>query len=139
GQSSGAVSYRVEPTLDAEELGSDTSSSTVFDRWRRNRSAVRCAVRRDRRRCRSCAPTLGGSAARAGGESARPMSLVLIHSERFVEHQTPPGHPERPERAEVFDAVAGIWRKGGGDVDAPRAATGEQHERDPDEAYRRRY
>jgi len=66
------------------------------------------------------------------------MSLVLIHSERFVEHQTPPGHPERPERAEVFDAVAGIWRKRGGDVVAPRAATGEQLARVHDEAYLRR-
>jgi len=27
------------------------------------------------------------------------MSLLLIHSDRFAEHQTPPGHPERPERA----------------------------------------
>jgi len=32
--------------------------------------------------------------------------VIVIHSERFVEHQTPPGHPERPERAEVFDVVA---------------------------------
>ena len=26
------------------------------------------------------------------------MPVILIHSERFAEHQTPPGHPERPER-----------------------------------------
>src|SRR5690348_15515074 len=28
-------------------------------------------------------------------------SPLLVHSDRFAEHQTPPGHPERPERAEV--------------------------------------
>jgi acetoin utilization deacetylase AcuC-like enzyme len=54
------------------------------------------------------------------------MPLVLVSSPRFAEHQTPPGHPERPERAQVMDAVAGRWRAGGGDVVAPRAATHEQ-------------
>ena len=49
------------------------------------------------------------------------MSLILISSARFAEHQTPPGHPERPERAEVMDVVAGRWRDRGGDVVAPRA------------------
>ena len=33
------------------------------------------------------------------------MSVILIHTDRFAEHQTPPGHPESPERAEVMDAV----------------------------------
>jgi acetoin utilization deacetylase AcuC-like enzyme len=51
------------------------------------------------------------------------MSLVLFASERFVEHQTPPGHPESPERADVFDVVAATWRKRGGAVVAPRPAT----------------
>ena len=32
------------------------------------------------------------------------MPVLLVHSDRFAEHQTPPGHPERPERAEVMDA-----------------------------------
>ena len=36
--------------------------------------------------------------------------MLLISSPRFQEHITPPGHPERPERAEVFDAVAPAWR-----------------------------
>ena len=54
------------------------------------------------------------------------MSLVLISSERFAEHQTPPGHPERAERAEVMDVVAARWRAEGGDVVAPRLATHEQ-------------
>jgi acetoin utilization deacetylase AcuC-like enzyme len=54
------------------------------------------------------------------------MSLVLIASERFADHQTPPGHPEAPERAEVMDVVAGEWRERGGEVVAPRQATREQ-------------
>jgi acetoin utilization deacetylase AcuC-like enzyme len=52
--------------------------------------------------------------------------VILIHSERFVEHQTPPGHPERPERAEVFDVVAQQWRGRGVEIVAPREATREQ-------------
>ena len=38
------------------------------------------------------------------------MSFIVTSSDRFAEHQTPPGHPERPERAEVMDVVAGRWR-----------------------------
>jgi acetoin utilization deacetylase AcuC-like enzyme len=53
------------------------------------------------------------------------MALLLIHTDRFAEHQTPPGHPERPERAEVMDVVADRWRARGVDVVAPRAATRE--------------
>ena len=51
------------------------------------------------------------------------MPLVVIASDRFEEHQTPPGHPERPERAEVMEAIAARWRERGGEVLAPRAAT----------------
>ena len=51
------------------------------------------------------------------------MSLIVVSSERFAEHQTPPGHPERPERAEVMDVVAAEWRRRGGEVVAPREAT----------------
>ena len=51
------------------------------------------------------------------------MSLIIIASERFAEHQTPPGHPESAERAEVMDAVAAEWRRQGGEVAAPVAAT----------------
>ena len=32
--------------------------------------------------------------------------MLLITSTDFDQHVTPPGHPERPERADVFDAVA---------------------------------
>ena len=54
------------------------------------------------------------------------MPLILVSSHRFAEHQTPPGHPERPERAQVMEAVAGRWRAAGGEVVAPREATHEQ-------------
>jgi acetoin utilization deacetylase AcuC-like enzyme len=54
------------------------------------------------------------------------MSLTLIASEHFVEHQNPPGHPERVERAEVMEVVAGRWRTRGGAVVAPHTATTEQ-------------
>jgi len=49
--------------------------------------------------------------------------MILISSARFQEHTTPPGHPERPERAEVFDHVAAAWRDMGGRVAEPRPAT----------------
>jgi acetoin utilization deacetylase AcuC-like enzyme len=64
--------------------------------------------------------------------------VILIHSERFAEHQTPPGHPERPERAEVMDAVADRWRQRGAEIVAPRAATVEQLARVHDPSYLRR-
>ncbi len=66
------------------------------------------------------------------------MSLILIASERFAEHQTPPGHPESPERARVLDGVANEWRRLRGEVVAPRAATEEQLARVHDPAYLRR-
>jgi acetoin utilization deacetylase AcuC-like enzyme len=54
------------------------------------------------------------------------MSLILISSDRFAEHQTPPGHPERPERAEVMELIASRWRMRGGEVTAPHVAANEQ-------------
>jgi acetoin utilization deacetylase AcuC-like enzyme len=66
------------------------------------------------------------------------MSVILIHSDRFAEHQTPPGHPERPERAEVMDAVAARWRDRGTEIVAPREATREQLARVHDADYLRR-
>lgn len=44
----------------------------------------------------------------------------MIGSERFGEHQTPPGHPESPARAGVMDVVAGEWRAAGHTVTQPR-------------------
>lgn len=52
--------------------------------------------------------------------------MLLISSPRFDEHVTPPGHPERPERAEVLDAVAAAYRQRGGTVVEPVPATREQ-------------
>src|SRR6187431_1305887 len=49
--------------------------------------------------------------------------MIIFSSPRFAEHTTPPGHPERPERADVFTAVARTWREGGGRVEEPREAT----------------
>jgi acetoin utilization deacetylase AcuC-like enzyme len=66
------------------------------------------------------------------------MSLILVHTERFAEHQTPPGHPERPERADVLDAIAARWRERGADVVAPREASQEQLRRVHDADYVRR-
>jgi acetoin utilization deacetylase AcuC-like enzyme len=66
------------------------------------------------------------------------VSVLLIASERFVEHTTPPGHPERPARAEVMDAVASRWREQGGAVVEPRPATHEELARVHDDAYLRR-
>jgi acetoin utilization deacetylase AcuC-like enzyme len=54
------------------------------------------------------------------------MSLIVFSSDRFVEHTTPPGHPESPERAEVMEGVALLWRERGGQVAQPPAATREQ-------------
>ncbi len=49
--------------------------------------------------------------------------MILIASARFAEHTPPPGHPEDPERAAVFDQVAAEFARGGGEVRAPRPAT----------------
>jgi acetoin utilization deacetylase AcuC-like enzyme len=64
--------------------------------------------------------------------------MILIASERFADHQTPPGHPERSERAEVMDVVANRWRARGTEVVAPRAATREQLARVHDAEYLRK-
>jgi acetoin utilization deacetylase AcuC-like enzyme len=63
------------------------------------------------------------------------MSLILVASDRFVDHQTPPGHPECSERAQVMHAVATAWREQGGEVVAPRAASHEQLARVHDAGY----
>jgi acetoin utilization deacetylase AcuC-like enzyme len=61
--------------------------------------------------------------------------MLLISSTRFSEHTTPPGHPERPERADVFTEVADAWREKGVRVVEPRPATREELIRVHDEAY----
>jgi acetoin utilization deacetylase AcuC-like enzyme len=57
------------------------------------------------------------------------MPLTLVASPRFADHVTPVGHPERPERAQVFNRVAGAFRQQGGRVLAPRPATDADLER----------
>jgi acetoin utilization deacetylase AcuC-like enzyme len=52
--------------------------------------------------------------------------MRLFASPRFSEHTTPPGPPERPERARVFTAVAQSFEAGGGAVVAPRPASREE-------------
>jgi acetoin utilization deacetylase AcuC-like enzyme len=61
--------------------------------------------------------------------------MLLITSPRFEEHVTPPGHPERMERAHVFDAAATRWAATGGRIAAPRAATPEELARVHDAEY----
>src|SRR4051812_23896286 len=56
----------------------------------------------------------------------RARAVMLIASPRFEEHVTPPGHPERMERAAVFDAAADRWRARGARIERPRAATIEE-------------
>ncbi len=52
--------------------------------------------------------------------------MLIITSPDFEEHVTPPGHPERIERAHVFDSVVARWRERGATVVDPRAATVEE-------------
>ena len=47
--------------------------------------------------------------------------VLVIGSERFRDHVTPAGHPERPERADVMAAVVSRWRSRGGRTTEPRA------------------
>jgi len=55
--------------------------------------------------------------------------LVLVSSKRFVDHVTPVGHPERPERGETLVAVAAEFKEQGGTVLEPRLATDADLER----------
>jgi len=61
--------------------------------------------------------------------------MLVITSPRFEEHVTPPGHPERMERAHVFDAVAAEWTANGGATAPPRPATRDELARVHEEAY----
>lgn len=66
------------------------------------------------------------------------MGLTIVTSTRFADHVTPPGHPERPERAEAMEVVAGRWRNEGVPCVEPRAASDADLLRVHDEAYVRR-
>ncbi len=52
--------------------------------------------------------------------------VLLITSPRFEEHVTPPGHPERMERAHVFNTIAHRWMVRGGAASAPKPAIRQQ-------------
>jgi acetoin utilization deacetylase AcuC-like enzyme len=51
--------------------------------------------------------------------------MIVVASAQFGAHVTPPGHPERIERAEVFDRVAASWAARGGRSLEPLPATRE--------------
>ena len=51
------------------------------------------------------------------------MSVTLIFSPRFLDHRTPPGHPERVERGEMMSSVVAAWRQRGGLTRESRPAT----------------
>ena len=48
--------------------------------------------------------------------------FALIGASNFSNHVTPPGHPERIERAEVMDTVARHWVEAGQELIVPRLA-----------------
>jgi acetoin utilization deacetylase AcuC-like enzyme len=50
----------------------------------------------------------------------------LVTADLFADHTTPPGHPERPERAEAMQVVDARWTRSGGQILAPRAATDDE-------------
>ena len=60
---------------------------------------------------------------RHGGQTRGSDDVLLLTSDRFVEHATPSGHPERPERAEVMASVTRKWVAEGGVVAVPEAVT----------------
>jgi acetoin utilization deacetylase AcuC-like enzyme len=63
------------------------------------------------------------------------VAVLVVTSSRFADHLTPPGHPERSERAEVMEGVALEWRDRGGAVAGPRAATRDELARVHDTAH----
>jgi acetoin utilization deacetylase AcuC-like enzyme len=62
------------------------------------------------------------------------VSLAVFTSERFADHLTPVGHPERVERAEAMQRVVADWRTRGATVIEARAASHDElarvHDRD---------
>jgi acetoin utilization deacetylase AcuC-like enzyme len=61
--------------------------------------------------------------------------LTIYSSSRYLDHLPPPGHPERPERAEAMAAVVEKFRAGGGRVIEPGPATDEDLRRVHTEAH----
>ena len=63
------------------------------------------------------------------------MRLRVFSSPRFADHLTPPGHPERLDRAAVMQAVTADLRASGADVVEPRRATDDELLRVHDRGY----
>jgi acetoin utilization deacetylase AcuC-like enzyme len=63
------------------------------------------------------------------------LPLTVFTSERFADHLTPVGHPERPERAEVMQQVVAAWRRRGGEVLEPAPASDTELARVHDREY----
>jgi acetoin utilization deacetylase AcuC-like enzyme len=61
--------------------------------------------------------------------------VTIVTTPRFADHLTPPGHPERPERAEVMAAVSETFKARGGVVIGPRPATDDDLLRVHDASY----
>jgi acetoin utilization deacetylase AcuC-like enzyme len=61
--------------------------------------------------------------------------LTVFTSNRFADHLSPPGHPERVERAEVMQVVASEFRQAGGVVLEPRDADEDELARVHDREY----
>lgn len=57
------------------------------------------------------------------GHTILTVSLTIISAQTFADHLTPPGHPERVERAEVMHAVASEFRRAGTPVVDPGPAS----------------
>ncbi len=62
------------------------------------------------------------------------MPLTIFTADRFADHLTPPGHPERVERFEVMQLIVSEFRRRGGAVVEPRRVTDAELARvhDPD-------
>lgn len=60
--------------------------------------------------------------------------MIVLSDTRFEEHVTPPGHPERVERAHVMSSVARVFGQTGA-VASPRPATRDELERVHDGVY----
>jgi acetoin utilization deacetylase AcuC-like enzyme len=54
--------------------------------------------------------------------------MILVFSPRFVEHVPPPGHPERPERAQIFGTVSARYASPSAKLVEARPATREELE-----------
>ena len=59
------------------------------------------------------------------GQRSESGAVLLLTSDRFVDHVTPSGHPERSDRAKVMASVAARWVAGGGPVASPTVVSTE--------------